>query len=163
MGKIVAAGAQVNFLRDSGAFADFDFAKTVGVSAVPEAGAVVQGEVPGNFNPGPLMDKRFAFDLRAENIEPEQAPRVGRFRRPATEEKPADFPEQSQGAILKGPGRFLRPGLVGFYWSFRFHGKSLPTQAERQPLMNTDFHRWVDRGSPITDSNESVARSISKR
>ena len=163
MGKIVAASAEINFLRDRRAFADFDFAETVGVRAIAEAGAISQSEMPGNLDPGTLMHERFAFDRGAENIEPEKAPPIRWFRRPTAKQAPADFPEQTQDALLDGPGRFLRHALLGFYRDFRFHAKSTPNQAERQPRMNSDFHGCGDGGFAITWSNESVARSISKR
>jgi hypothetical protein len=67
------------------------------------------------------MDEWFAFDRRAENIEPEKTPWVRRFRRPNAKEEPAKFPEQTQGPILGGPRRFLRHTLVWFDGGFRFH------------------------------------------
>src|SRR4051812_16397417 len=111
MGKIMATGAQINFLGNRGPSADLDLAKRVGVGPITETGPVVQDEVPRNLDPGALMDEWFAVDPGAENVEPEESPRIGRLGRPPAKEEPAKLPEQAQGAVARGPGRFLRETL----------------------------------------------------
>src|SRR3981081_3087074 len=108
----MAAGAEIRLLRDSGAFSDLNFTQAISVGAVAEAGAIAQSEVPGDGNAGALMHERFAFDLRAKNIEPEETPRVGGLRRPNAKGEPAKFPEQAQRPVAGRPGRFLRDALV---------------------------------------------------
>src|SRR2546423_13551135 len=146
MGKIVGAGAEIRLLRDGGPLTDLNFAKTVGVRAIAETSAIAQGEVPRNGNARALMHERFAFNGGAENVEPEKAPRVRRLRGPGAKDEPAKFPEQTQRAILPGPGRFLGRALVGLYRGFRLHVGSAANQAERQPRMNRDFSWILDHG-----------------
>ena len=67
IGEIVAASAQVGFLRDDRSRPNFNFPKAVGVRTIAQAGAIVQCQVPGNCDPGPLMNEGRAMDLRAEN------------------------------------------------------------------------------------------------
>jgi hypothetical protein len=68
------------------------------------------------------MNERSAFDLRAEEIEPEEPPGIGGFRRPDAKDKPAKLPEQTERPVLLGPGRFLGGGLLRLYRGFRLHG-----------------------------------------
>ena len=100
MGKIMAARAEINFLRDRGPLTDLNFAKTVGVRAIAETSAISQSQMPRNRDARPLMHERFAFNGGAENVEPEKAPRVRRLRGPGAKDAPAKFPEQTQRAIL---------------------------------------------------------------
>src|SRR5947207_13006731 len=105
MGKIVAARAEINFLRDRGPLTDLNFAKTVGVRAIAETSAISQSQMPRNRDARPLMHERFAFNGGAEDVEPERARRVRRRRGPGGKEEPTKFPEQPQPA--KRPDRML--------------------------------------------------------
>ena len=163
MRKIVAARTEVSLLGDGSASADFDFAKTVSVRAIAQAGSIAQGEVPGNGDASALMHKRSSLDRSAEKTEPEEPPGIRRLRCPNAKDKPAKFPEQSQRPVWGRPGRFLGHTLLGYYRRFCFHLSSETNQAERQPWMNTDFQEPVPPGLAITAKSESVARSISKR
>src|SRR5947207_9982908 len=133
MGKIVAAGAEIDFLGDRRARTDFDFAQTVGVRAIAEAGAITQGEVPRNGDAGALVHEWFALDRGAEEVEPEKPPGICRLGRPTTKDKPAKFPEQTPRPVLRRPRRFVGRALFRLYRRFRFHADSQANQAERQP------------------------------
>jgi len=66
IGEVVAAGAQVRFLRDHGARPNFNFPEAVGVRAIAETGAIIQRQVPGNRDPGSLMNEGRAMDFGVE-------------------------------------------------------------------------------------------------
>ena len=71
--------------------------------AIAETRAIMQNQIPRDFDPRALMNKRFAVDLGVEHAQPEKAPFVERLRRPHAKNRPAKFPEQTHKALAPGP------------------------------------------------------------
>ena len=109
--EIVAAGAEIRFLRNGGARADLNLGQIIGVGPIAQACPIVQGQVPRHGDPGALMHERRAVDLCIENAQPKKSPRIQRLRRPRTKKRPANFPQSARGAIGGRPGRLVGGGL----------------------------------------------------
>ena len=105
--------AQIRFLRDDRARSDFNFSQRVDVRPVAQAGAVVQRQVPRNGNPRPLMNEGHAVNFGLKEPQPNEAPRIGRLRRPGAKQEPAIFPEDAPHQLVHRPGRGELRALPG--------------------------------------------------
>src|SRR3954453_10132680 len=56
VGEVVTTGAQIGFLRNNSAGSNFNFAESVGVGAIAQASAIMQGQIPWNRDARALMD-----------------------------------------------------------------------------------------------------------
>src|SRR5205807_154128 len=112
LAEVVAAGAEVNLLRDSGTLADFNFAQGICVGAIAETRAIAQGEMPRNSDTRPRMNKGRAIDFRVENAQPKESPWIERLRRPLAENEPGKFPQHAQNALAPIPRGFERDRLI---------------------------------------------------
>lgn len=107
----VTAGAEVGLLGHTGTGADLHRAKAVGMGAVAQAGMVLEGEVPGVIDAGPLVHKGLAVERGPEAAQDEQAPRVAGFGGPGAEQRPGKLPEQLAQAVATAPGAGIAAGL----------------------------------------------------
>src|SRR6266513_4371459 len=108
----MASGAEINFLGDGGALADFNFAQRIGIGTVTYTGTVAQSEIPWDRNPRARMHEGCALDLRLKHAQPKKSPRIERFWSPLTKNEPAEFPEGAQSALAVAPRRLERAALV---------------------------------------------------
>jgi len=109
--EIVAAGAEIRFLRDRGARADLDLGQIIGIGPIAQTCAIVQRQVPGHGDAGALMHERCAVDLCIENTQPKKSPGIQRLGCPRTKEQPTNFPKGAPDAIGGRPGRLVGGGL----------------------------------------------------
>ena len=119
----MASGAEINFLGDGGALADFNFAQRIGIGTVTETGTVAQSEIPRDRNPRARMHERCALDLRLKHAQPKKSPRIERLRGPLTKNEPAESPEHAQSALTVAPRGFERAGLTRLNHLFVRHLK----------------------------------------
>ena len=108
----MASGAEINFLGDGGALADFDFAQRIGIGTVTETGTVAQSEIPWDRNPRARMDEGRALYLRLKHAQPKKPPRIEWLRSPLTKNEPAEFPKRAQSPLPVAPRGFERAGLI---------------------------------------------------
>src|SRR5437762_6407715 len=99
----MASGAEINFLGDGGALADFDFAQRIGIGTVSETGTVAQSESPWDRNPRARMHERCTLDLRLKHAQPKKSPRIERLRVPLTQNEPAESPDHAERAFTVAP------------------------------------------------------------
>ena len=64
IGKIMRPGAEIRFLRHRRALVDLDRAQAVGVRSVPQAGSMMQRQLPRQLDPRPLMHKGPTLQFR---------------------------------------------------------------------------------------------------
>src|SRR5207248_11553976 len=102
----MASGAEINFLGDGGALADFNFAQRIGIGTVTYTGTVAQSESPWNRNPRARMHEGCALDLRLTHAQPKKSPGIERLQGPLTKNEPAEFQEHAQRAPPMAPRRF---------------------------------------------------------
>jgi len=77
---VVAAGADVGFLRDDGVGADGDFAQAVEDDVVADPGMIADGHLPGEGESGGGADDDALADFGAEAAEEPAAPGVEHLR-----------------------------------------------------------------------------------
>ena len=108
----MGGGAKIGLLGYAGPGANLHSPETVSVSTITEAGLVVQGEIPGVIDTGPLVHKRQAEDRGPEAAQDEKPPGVEGLRSPAAKERPCVLPQQQSQAVVSGPGAGIATGLV---------------------------------------------------
>lgn len=99
----MATSAEIGLLGNTSSGSDLHRAEAVSVSAIAEAGLVVQGEVPGVLDTGSLMHEGLAVNRCAEAAQNEQAPGIAGLGRPGTKQGPSIVPEQHFQSVASAP------------------------------------------------------------
>ena len=144
----MGAGAEVSLLGYAGTRADLHSSKAIGMGAITQTGLVVQGEVPGVINAGPLMHKGLAVKGGPKAAQDEKTPRITGFGRPTAEQRPSNLPEQLAQAMAAAPRAGVATGLgVGTHQKRRcWIRDNRKLQSDRQSVRGPEQQRDSTKG-----------------